>query len=97
MQVFVVMLMANFVAYGHCMDYLRLSTETGVQKILMAGDSLISTLGTYKATLQQHNCQFLLQKFSAQTLTYKPIGTLRSKLANYNCSYLKILNGQIQT
>lgn len=78
-------------------DLFRISTEIDQIQTLKVNDSLISTLGRYRATLTQDQCRLKIQKFSPKSLSYTDQGYFKSKLSNYNCSYLTIKSGQITT
>lgn len=61
----------------------RLSTNE-VNK-LNPGDSLISTLGYFQATLVQNKCIFSISSFSDTTKTYIKVGNYSSPNVTDNC------------
>jgi len=64
---------------------------------LKAGDSLISTLGHFKATLQQSGCKLGINKFNNNTNAYENIGNYTSSLFTGDCNELVIQDGAIVT
>ncbi len=71
----------------------RLNTEETT--ILLAGDSLISTLGYVKATLISNGCT--LQIWSFKNPSYSIIGNYTSPNVTGNCKSLTITSGSVLT
>lgn len=90
-------MMMGFMREVRAVDLFRLSTQSDQIQTLRINDSIISTLGRYRATLTQDQCRLKIQKFSPKTLNYTDKGYFKSILSNYNCSSLTIKPGQIIT
>lgn len=62
---------------------------------LNVGDSLISTLGYFKATLQQTGCTLAISSFKGSS--YINVGNYTSLNVSGNCKSLTIIDGQVVT
>ena len=60
------------------------------------GDSLISTLGYFKATLLQTGCVLSIESLTSQD-TYIKVGNYTSDTVSSNCKSLTIQEGRLQT
>lgn len=67
----------------------RLSTNEVVR--LNVGDALISTLGYFKATLQQTGCTLVISNFKGSS--YTNVGNYTSPGVSGNCRSLTIIDG----
>lgn len=86
------------ICVSYCLVQLRLSTNgTEVSKSLKANDSIISTLGNFKATLQQSGCSIVVYKFNNVTNSYESQGNYKSSIYTENCSALLIQGGKLVT
>jgi hypothetical protein len=86
------------ISVSYCLVQLRLSTNgTDASKSLNANDSIISTLGNFKATLQQSGCSIAVFKFNNVTNNYESQGNYKSSLYTGDCSALTIQGGQLVT
>lgn len=77
----------------HSAVHFRLSTNENNR--LNVGDSLISTLGLFKATLLQNQCLLSIENFV--NTTYTKIGNYSSPNVTGNCNYIAVQNGQLVT
>jgi hypothetical protein len=71
----------------------RLSTKEVTK--LNVGDSLISTLGYFKATLQQTGCVLSVSTFKSSS--YANVGNYTSQNVTGNCKSLTIIDGGVVT
>lgn len=71
---------------GTATTYLRLSSYA--QTVLVAGDTLISTAGTYRMTLSAAGCQLRVEKFSGST--YTSVGAYTSATAPGDCISIRL-------
>jgi hypothetical protein len=84
---------ALLTSLGSTATYLRLST-TGT-RTLNVGDSLISTLGLFKATLQTNGCTIAVYRFNTVSNVYLLMGNYSSTMYSGNCNYLTIQNSML--
>ena len=61
------------------------------------GDSLISTLGEFKATLQGNDCSLLVERFNHQTNNYSNHGVFKSPVYVTFCNYIAVRSDRIIT
>jgi hypothetical protein len=72
----------------HSATHLRLSTlETTT---LNVGDTLISTLGYFQATLQKTNCSLQVSMFNETNFTYVVKGTYKPANISSDCASLQV-------
>jgi hypothetical protein len=71
----------------------RLSTNEVIK--LNVGDYLVSTLGNFKATLQQSGCTLAISTFKSPS--YVSVGNYTSPDVSGNCKSLSIADGAIVT
>ena len=74
--------------------YFRLNTNENTK--LSPGDTLISTMGLYSATLLQNLCMLSISSFNGNN-GYTKVGNYTSPNATGNGNYLTITDGQIVT
>ncbi len=74
--------------------YFRLNTNENTK--LNPGDTLISTMGLYSATLLQNLCVLSISTFNGNN-GYTKVGNYTSPNVTGNCNYLTIIDGQIVT
>ena len=61
-------------------------------------DTMLSTMGMFRLTLQSHNCTLKIEKFNSGLLKYEPYRNCYSnQYAGGNCSSLSVKNGTVKT
>ena len=83
------------VVVGHCVTNFRLDT-TGTSR-LNVGDSIISTLGHFRATLTKANCSLQVLSFSQTQKNYESKGKLTISNRVNECEYMEIIDGMLRT
>ena len=86
-SIVLLLLLTVLLQVGGATTYLRLSNYA--QNLLLPGDILISTAGTYRMTLNSSGCQLRVEKFSGSI--YSSVGVYTSVTAPTDCTYL-VLN-----
>lgn len=85
-------------SFAYSLVQVRLTTNgTEAAKYLNAGDSIISTLGYFKATLQKSGCALTVYKFNTANNTYQNLGNYQSSLYSGDCNQLSIQGGMLVT
>ena len=74
--------------------HFRLNTNEVTR--LNVGDSLISTLGLFKATLLQTECVLSIETFNGNN-GYNKVGNYTPDTSPGNCNYLDIIQGTVVT
>ena len=89
-----VLLLALWVTLISSATYFRLNTAETTR--LNIGDSLISTMGLFKATLLQNQCVLSIENFNGNN-GYNKLGNYSSPDFTSNCNYLQIVEGRVAT
>jgi hypothetical protein len=77
---------------------LRLSTNgTTESQVMNNGDSIISTLGNFKATLEKSGCRLAIYGFNNISNNYQFVGRYNSSLYAGDCNRLSIDGGRLVT
>jgi len=70
----------------------------GQNPIFNVNDTLISTMGLYRMTLQTQNCTLKIEKFDSNLLKYSPYRSCYSKyFSGGSCNFLTVKNGTLRT
>ena len=83
------------VVAGLCATNFRLDT-TGISR-LNVGDSIISTLGHFRATLTKPNCSLQVHSFNQTQKKYESKGKLTISNRVNECEYMQIIDGMLRT
>ena len=86
--------LAFIIITAYAITYFRLNTNENIK--LSVGDSLISTLGLYKATLLQNQCTLSIETFNGNN-GYNKVGNYTSSNYTGNCNYLNVSEGRVVT
>ena len=89
--------MAFLIAYTCCVTHIRLSTNSVNDKVLLPEDSIISTLGLFKAVLKKSKCALSVMAFNNRTNLYDFKGDYYSELFTGDCNQIHIKDGRLET
>lgn len=89
--------MAFLIAYTCCVTHIRLSTNSVNDKVLLPEDSVISTLGLFKAVLKKSKCALSVMAFNNRTNLYDFKGDYYSELFTGDCNQIHIKDGRLET
>lgn len=85
------------IAISQSITHHRLSTNQPNDKILQVDESIISTLGLFKAVLKKIKCTLTVMAFNNVTNKYDYKGDYLSSVFTGDCNSLQIKDGRLET